>query len=607
MKRAPIVLLAGAFRAWMHRSLGARIVALSLSLLLVVQVVSFVAIRNSIDHNARASIADQLEVGERVLHHVLEQNAQKLSDGATLLAADYGFRSAVNSDDVPTIASVLSNHGDRIGASVAVLLDNGFRVRASGRPDLQPLNGVIAKLALHANAARRHSEIALIDHKPFQFVMVPMRAPVVVGWVLIGFPIDLGLLDNMRDLSSLQVSLQARDNIRSAWKTALSTLPPEASPDVERQASARWPDINMSRSEALSLSLHGSEYSARAVLLNDEGAVSALLMRSVDGAVAPYLHLQWGLIVLTLLSVVVIGSGSVLTARHVTAPIHTLVAAAERLGAGDYDTPLGGQQRRDEIGMLAHSFERMRVSIAGHQQEILKLAYWDSLTGLPNRTQFRNATQDAIAAARTRKTRSVAIVMLDLDRFKLVNDLLGYPFGDMMLKSVAERLSQQAVRGGDLVARLDGDEFAILLTDLETVGDMALARSVAQRIGDAFGVPLTLEEQTVDMSASIGMAVWPHHAADTDTLLSRAEAAMYQAKRLAQGPTMYDPAHDATGTQTLSLLSELRHALAHGELRLYLQPKLALNTAHVVGAEALMRWQHPQRGLVAPMDFIPFA
>jgi diguanylate cyclase (GGDEF)-like protein len=607
MKRATAALSAGAFKAWMHRSLGARIVVLSLSLLLAVQVVSFIAIRNSIDHNARTAIAEELEVGERVLRHVLDQNAQKLSEGATLLASDYGFRSALGSDDASTIASVLSNHGDRIGASVAILLDTGFHVRASGQSDMLPMRAVIARMASHANAARRNGEIALVDNKPFQFVMVPMRAPVVVGWVLMAFPIDPGLLNNMRDLSSIQVSLQVRDNVRAPWKTSLSTLAVDDTPEVERQTSARWTDVSMARPGAISLSLRNGEYTARAVLLNEEGSVSALLLRSVDEAVAPYRQLQWGLIALTLLSVVVIGSGSVLTARHVTTPIHKLVAAAERLGAGDYDTPLGGQHRRDELGTLAHSFERMRISIAGQQQEILKLAYWDSLTGLPNRIQFRNATQDAIAAARSRTGRSVAIVMLDLDRFKLVNDLLGYKFGDTMLKSVAERLSMQAVRAGDLVARLDGDEFAILLTDLDATGDMVLARSVAQRIGDAFGVPLTLEEQTVDMSASIGMAVWPHHAADTDTLLSRAEAAMYTAKRRAQSPTMYDPAHDAASTQTLSLLSELRHALGHGELRLYLQPKLALDTARVVGAEALVRWQHPQRGLVAPMDFIPFA
>ena len=250
----------------------------------------------------------------------------------------------------------------------------------------------------------------------------------------------------------------------------------------------------------------------------------------------------------------------------------------------------------------------MRINVSSQQDEILKLAYWDSLTGLPNRTQFRDAVRDAIAqaeaaAASTGGAASVAVIMLDLDRFKHVNDVLGYRFGDLLLSAVAERLSQQSVRGGDLVARLGGDEFAVLLRG----GSAELAAGVAQRIEQSFDAPLTLEEHKVDMGAGIGMACWPAHATDADVLLSRAEVAMYSAKRRSAGPLMYDPSIDAGSAQTLSLLTELRQALAEGELRLYLQPKLALDTATVVGAEALVRWQHPTRGLVPPMQFIPFA
>jgi predicted signal transduction protein with EAL and GGDEF domain len=159
------------------------------------------------------------------------------------------------------------------------------------------------------------------------------------------------------------------------------------------------------------------------------------------------------------------------------------------------------------------------------------------------------------------------------------------------------------VRGDDLVARLGGDEFAVLLRN----GDADLARSVAERIGAAFDAPLTLEEHTIDMGAGIGMACWPQHASDADTLLSRAEVAMYAAKRRTQGPLMYDASIDASSSQTLSLLTELRRAVEQNELRLFLQPKLLLDNSRVGGAETLVRWIHPSRGLVPPMEFIPFA
>ncbi len=607
--RTPLAWVRGVAQAWPRNSIGVRIVMLFLGLLLGVQAASFLAIRATIDHNARAAISDELRVGERVLKRALEQNAQKLTDGASLLAADYGFRSAVSGDDDNTIASVLVNHSERIGATVAALLDTRFKLRASPQLNLSELEPVIARLAASATRSRQASEIVVLGERPFQLVLVPLRAPVVVGWVLMGFPIDQRLVDDMHDMSGLQLSFQVRTSAKAGWKTVVSTVPQGSREAVERQSTQAWASaLEASDSQAMAFQLSTGEYSGRAVVLNpqDEARVSAILMRSVDEALSPYRKLQFGLAALTLLGVLVFGVGSVLTARHVTTPLRRLAAAAERLGRGDYTTPLRGQRRTDEIGDLSQSFERMRVSIAGQQEEILRLAYWDGLTGLPNRVQFRNAVQDAITAAQA-KGRTVSVVMLDLDRFKHVNDVLGYRFGDLLLKRVAERLSQQAVRSGDLVARLDGDEFAVLLADLDPAGDVALTRQVAQRISVAFDGSMQLEDQTVDIAASIGMANCPLHAADADLLLSRAEVAMYAAKRRGDSPMLYDAALDAASTQTLTLLSELRHAVDHNELRMYLQPKLSLSTARVVGAEALVRWQHPQRGLVPPMEFIPFA
>ena len=231
-------------------------------------------------------------------------------------------------------------------------------------------------------------------------------------------------------------------------------------------------------------------------------------------------------------------------------------------------------------------------------------AHWPTataLTGLPNRLQFRDDVQRAIAQADPAADH-LAVLMLDLDRFKHVNDVLGYASGDRLLAGVADRL-QEVVRDGDVVARLGGDEFALLMH----AADVDLAVAVAQRITTAFEQPLLLDDHTVDLSAGLGIAVWPLHASDADALLSRAEVAMYAAKRRTAGAQVYDPAVDSASALNLSLLSELRRAVDNHELRLYLQPKIAIQTGSVCGAEALVRWQHPTRGLVPPMQFIPFA
>ena len=603
-------------QAWFARSIGARIVTLSLGLLFAIQIASFSAISASLGEHARSVLPDQLNVGERVLKSLLDQNAQQLIDGARLLAADYGFRSAVQSNDADTIASVLENHGARIGATETALLGTDFALRASSGNDTHELIPLVSRLSAQAASGRNASEIALLGGRPHQVVLVPMKAPVVVGWVLMGFPLGPALVAEMKSLSALNMTLLTRPSDDAPWTVALTSVPAERAKAYTRQP---WATMPAAENGIQSVVVGGEEFGLRAKWLTPpptpggaptgRASVLALVCLSIDQAVRPPRDLQIGLAAITLLGFIVFGLGSLFTARRVTTPLRALSAAADRLGAGDYSTPIEGQRRIDEIGRLANAFEQMRVNVAEKQEQILKLAYWDSLTALPNRVQFRDAARDAVAQANAAATTgpgsgaTVAVIMLDLDRFKHVNDVLGYRAGDLLLSSVGARLGQQISAGDGLVARLGGDEFAVLLRR----GDAAQAHAVAERIVAAFDAPLVIEEHTVDMGAGIGMACWPQHAADADTLLSRAEIAMYAAKRRTAGPLMYDASIDAASAQTLSLLTELRKAVDQGELRLFLQPKLTLHTGRIGGAETLVRWLHPQRGLVSPVYFIPFA
>ncbi len=581
------------FEGW---GLSSRIVALSLALLLLVQGAVFSVVRISIEQSARRQISQELLVGERVWRRLLDQNAQKLSQGATLLATDFGFRSAVSSGDLETIRSALENNGARIGATVTALLDTSLQLRAVGEgQDAVALTPLFKQMVPPLSRNPQGNQIALVGHVPYQFVMVPMKAPVVIGWVLMGFPIGQTLADDMRALSDIHLALISHVNGEKD-RISISTLPADA-----LQA------LKDSRGDVTELAVNGDRLVARNVKLDaGTGDVHTLLLLSFDEVVAPFRQAQVALAWITALGVLLFGVGSVFAARRVTTPLRSLVNATERLGRGEYDTPMEHIERKDEIGGLANAFDHMRVNIGLQQAEIRQLAYWDRLTGLPNRARFREAVQQAIErhALQTDPSKSqLAVVMLDLDRFKHVNDVLGYSFGDRLLGAVAKRLAAQDIRADDMVARLGGDEFAVLLTQSDANGAMA----VAQRIAKSFEEPLAFEDQTVDLSAGIGIACWPVHAEDADTLLSHAEVAMYAAKSKTTGAMLYDPALDSGSTQTLSLLTELRRAVDLGELRLYLQPKIALAHSAVYAAEGLVRWQHPERGLVPPMEFIPFA
>ena len=573
--------------------LSGRIVLVSLALLLLVQLAGFSVIRQSIDRNAHAQLADRLALAERVWARLLDQRAAKLHQGAAVLAADYGIREAVGTQDLDTVRSALGNHAGRIGATMAALLDTRLAVQALGEGADTRLAPALVALAPQLAQRPGTGTVALVGGTPYQFVMVPLRAPALIGWVMMGFPLDQALIDDMQAVSGVQATLVAQP-MRGQPALLVSSLRPTAEAEPLAMVLADGDFI-------LGGELHLVHTSP--VASGSEGRIALRMAGSVSAAVAPFRNLQWLLAGITVLGVVLFGVGSVWTARRVTQPLRQLVRASERLGQGRYDEPVDNTGRNDEIGDLARAFDHMRVNVAAHQQQVHDLAYRDRLTGLPNRLRFRDDVQRAIARAQaSTEPGHLAVLMLDLDRFKHVNDVLGYASGDRLLEGVAGRL-QQVVRPGDTVARLGGDEFALLMPG----ADVVQACQIAERITASFELPLLLDDQTVDLSAGLGIAAWPDHAADADNLLSRAEVAMYAAKRRTAGAQVYDPASDTASAANLSLLSELRRAVEASELRLYLQPKIDITTGAVCGAEALVRWQHPGRGLVPPMEFIPFA
>jgi diguanylate cyclase (GGDEF)-like protein len=238
-------------------------------------------------------------------------------------------------------------------------------------------------------------------------------------------------------------------------------------------------------------------------------------------------------------------------------------------------------------------------------------ALHDGLTGLPNRKLLIMRTEQALAEARHQTARGggseagerVGLFLLDLDRFKEVNDTLGHHTGDRLLQMVAHRLTH-SVRPGDLVARLGGDEFAILLP---SVRDAQAAREVAVRLRAALSEPVRLDGMSFDLEGSVGIALHPDHAPDFELLLQRADVAMYVAKESRCGVEIYSPAKDRNSPARLGMLGDLRRAIDRAELELHFQPKIALIDGQLVGMEALLRWRHPEQGLIGPGQFLPIA
>lgn len=242
-------------------------------------------------------------------------------------------------------------------------------------------------------------------------------------------------------------------------------------------------------------------------------------------------------------------------------------------------------------------------AIKRSEDERAQLAHYDALTGLPNRLLFTDRATEAVAAARAAK-RTCAMLLLDLDHFNNINDSLGHGLGDQVLKAVAERLV--GLFGAELtLARLGGDEFALLLKDC---AQMAQTANLAQQVLDAFKTPFLIEGQALFITASIGISLFPNDALSAEQLLRNADAALFKAKRGGRETyALYTEELTAHAQQRVELASELRRAIRQNELRVFYQPVHDLTTRRIRGVEALVRWEHPVRGMVSPGEFIPVA
>ena len=275
-----------------------------------------------------------------------------------------------------------------------------------------------------------------------------------------------------------------------------------------------------------------------------------------------------------------------------------VAVAAMKAGAHDY--LMKGHTAR-LLPAIARELREvdMRQGRRKADETIYRLAYTDPVTSLPNRIRFRELVQEAIVTGQ-REQHPIALLLMDLDRFREVNDTLGHNRGDSLLQQVSTRL-RGALFEHDVVARLGGDEFGVLLPRLAGADDV---RHVIKKLHDCLEAPFMIDGIQIVVETSIGVAAMPEHADDADTLLQRADIAMYRAKRMASDYAVYAPEFNPHTPERLGLMAELRDAIEQNQLLLHFQPKVELKTGRISGNEALVRWQHPRLGLLFPDKFI---
>jgi diguanylate cyclase (GGDEF)-like protein len=588
------------------RSFQARLLYLLIAVLVLLEAGTLISVHFAGQQTLRRSITDELSVGTRVLDRILETRARQLSDALRVLVRDFPFREAVASTDLATVTSVLDNHGKRIDADVVALISLDGIVTADtvgGRMVGQRFPfATMLKTAEQDDEGQASATVSFAD-KPYQFVIVPVLAPRAIAWVSAGFEIDDGVLEDVADLTSLDVSIWSSN--AGSKPQLISTLRPEERNDLVAHMDAQ----NDPRLLETTLTLGNASYATllRPLVTGDHSRVNTLVQRSLEEAQRPFVTLERQVFALSFAILLIAVLAAVLFARTVSRPLQVLADGAGRIERGDYVSPIVVKQQ-DEIGHLATAFNAMQAAIAAREDQIMFQATHDALTGLPNRTRFIGRVSHAIAASKRLAAKSngagpsVGMIVLDVDRFKDVNDTLGHNFGDQLLIEIGRRL-EQTVGATDKVARLGGDEFAVKFTS----ADSRDTSDIAARVSTAFDAPFVLGDVSIDINASLGIAVYPDHADDADTLMKRADIAMSEAKKNQVGVAVYEAGRDEHSLRRLSLMMELRQAIAGDELELYYQPKIDLATARVVHAEALVRWNHPRHGVMRPDEFIPLA
>jgi len=577
-------------RAFRFRSLRSRLAVLFAGLFAISLLAVALVAQAIVAHTAERSAMAELSASGTVYDRLWALRQQSIASTADVLARDPGFRRAVESGDRDAIGSALASLRTRAGVSDAMVVENSGRVIGTG-----PLADAVGALPFTIRKAR--SVVVVVGATVYRVVLSPVMSPSEIGWVAFAVRLDQGEMDALEELSS--VPLRATVLRRTAdghWRSDDAAVPQSPALDALVAGAARTRTL-----ATLALPDGDAFVTAKPLRGADDTLLAALLIRYPrDLAFAPYRPLELGIALAGLAGLLLVVVGSIRLARSIARPIVDLGAAAQALEEGDRSEV--SVDTADEIGRLADSFNRMSAGIVERERRITHMAFHDSLTGLPNRTALRQMLDQAIARA-TRNGGPVAVLCLDLDGFKGVNDTLGHPVGDALLRRIGTILTNLAPEA--FVARLGGDEFAVILAD-GFDGDRP--RSLGQAIVDRLAEPLQVDGHQVVTGTSIGIAIAPDDGFDPDTLLKHADLALYRAKQQGRAAfCFFEPALDEEARLRRELELDLRIALQTGQFVLHYQPIVDLHSGRVGCFEALLRWNHPTRGLVSPAEFIPVA
>jgi diguanylate cyclase (GGDEF)-like protein len=554
----------------------------------------------SIAANARGVVRDELMSSGTVFDRVWDLRANQLQGGASLLSRDFGFREAVASRDEATIRSALENLRLRFGIDMAFII--GVDGRITGI-DPARLKGADAQLMEAVEQEDDPSGVLMIGGVPHQTIAAPILSPTLVGWVVFASKLDAREMQALERLSAIHVdaAVLGRDGKSRAW-IAPPGVSGVAGGAVSRDLSGTI-DAAMADKTPETRDFHAPGGDALTLIkplksIGDGGPAALLLSYPMARAMAPYSPMLAIIVLTGAVGIALLIVGSWMLARSVTRPISALDEAVQRLSRGE--NAAVQLTTSDELGRLAQSFNAMASEIRERERRITHLAMHDQETNLPNRLALDRAVE-TLAAETMARGLKVAVLSLGVDRFTHVRGAIGYTLAAAMVGEIGQAL--QGLRPGDPVGRVANGVLAVAFA----VHDVDEARRIAAHLQHVLEAPVRLGGHAVDVSLTLGLAVFPDLESDVGHLINRASVAVDQARAGRRKLALFDSQAYGDPQAKLSLMSEMLGAIAAGDIFIHLQPKFDLRLGRTTGVEALVRWRHPQRGMVMPDDFILMA
>lgn len=577
---------------WRH-TFQTRIAGVLALLLLVVVAATYFAVKAATTRAVENQAQVQLNTGSQVFERLLDLRGRRLQYGLDWLTADGPFKLAVAEGNPETVMAALQRHGTGLRSSEVFVLGLDGKVMVSTLPvlthgQLFPYDEALR----HARRSGLQMLIVAMDGQPYLLVQDVVLDPQPIARVVMGFPMDKLFANELRSMSNLEVSFLSVQNgqVGELFSTQPETYQATII-DTLHQAHLN-PDAQINL-------FYGQRVLSQVLPLANTGEgdeVRVLLQSPLDHALESFAPLDRQFLGIALAVLLVSLAAALLLARRVSRPLNALVEAAERIGAGDYRTPVRVRSH-DEFGLLAQAFNAMQSGIAVRERQLAHNALHDPLTGLPNRALAMERLGSAISAQRP-----VVLLYLGIENYRVINEGFGPQGVEEMLREASRCLSM-CLLASDTAARIAGSEFLLLLENTEI--DRAVAR--ADRLYALLTEPQRIGNDEVRHEVSIGIAAYPADGQQVEELISRAAIARHDAASLPGHLQIYQQDRDLAHQRQITLIRDLRRAVVEGELFLCYQPKLDLIHGHVRQAEALLRWQHPTLGQVSPAEFIPLA